>query len=56
MKITVIPAIDVIGGKCVRLTRGNYDECKTYYNDPWRLSDISRSGNEAFAPCRFGWG
>ena len=34
MKITVIPAIDVIGGKCVRLTRGNYDECKTYYNDP----------------------
>ena len=34
MKITVIPAIDVIGGKCVRLTRGNYDECKTYYDDP----------------------
>ena len=34
MKITVIPAIDVIEGKCVRLTRGNYDKCKTYYNDP----------------------
>ena len=34
MKITVIPAIDVIGGKCVRLTRGDYDECKTYYDDP----------------------
>ena len=34
MKITVIPAIDVIGEKCVRLTRGNYDECKTYYDDP----------------------
>ena len=34
MKITVIPAIDIIGGKCVRLTRGDYDECKTYYDDP----------------------
>lgn len=34
MKITVIPAIDIIAGKCVRLTRGDYDECKTYYDDP----------------------
>lgn len=30
--IELIPAIDIIGGKCVRLTKGNYD-CKTVYND-----------------------
>ena len=32
MKIELIPAIDIIGGKCVRLTRGDYDK-KTVYND-----------------------
>lgn len=30
--IELIPAIDIIGGKCVRLTRGDYDR-KTVYND-----------------------
>lgn len=29
---TIIPAIDVIGGKCVRLTQGNYAQ-KTVYNE-----------------------
>ncbi len=33
-KITVIPAIDIIGGKCVRLTRGDYESSKVYYDDP----------------------
>ncbi len=33
-KITVIPAIDVIEGKCVRLTRGDYESRKVYYDDP----------------------
>ena len=28
----IIPAIDIIGGKCVRLTKGDYDQ-KTEYND-----------------------
>ena len=32
--ITVIPAIDVIGGECVRLTQGDYDRKTTYYKDP----------------------
>ena len=32
MNIELIPAIDIIGGKCVRLTRGDYDK-KTVYND-----------------------
>ncbi|MCD7963092.1 MAG: 1-(5-phosphoribosyl)-5-[(5-phosphoribosylamino)methylideneamino]imidazole-4-carboxamide isomerase [Rikenellaceae bacterium] len=31
--ITVIPAIDIIGGECVRLTQGDYDRKTTYYKD-----------------------
>jgi phosphoribosylformimino-5-aminoimidazole carboxamide ribotide isomerase len=30
----LIPAIDLIGGKCVRLTQGDYDQMKEYNNDP----------------------
>jgi phosphoribosylformimino-5-aminoimidazole carboxamide ribotide isomerase len=30
----IIPAIDIIDGKCVRLTRGDYDTSKIYNNDP----------------------
>ena len=30
----IIPAIDVIDGKCVRLTKGDYDACKTYSESP----------------------
>ncbi|MDR2130400.1 MAG: 1-(5-phosphoribosyl)-5-[(5-phosphoribosylamino)methylideneamino] imidazole-4-carboxamide isomerase [Odoribacteraceae bacterium] len=30
----LIPAIDLIGGKCVRLTRGDYNRCTTYAGDP----------------------
>ena len=32
MNIELIPAIDIIEGKCVRLTKGNYQQ-KTIYND-----------------------
>ena len=32
--ITIIPAIDIIDGKCVRLTRGDYDTKKVYNEDP----------------------
>lgn len=32
MKIELIPAIDIIDGKCVRLTKGDYGQ-KTVYND-----------------------
>ena len=30
MKIELIPAIDIIDGKCVRLTKGDYDQKKVY--------------------------
>ena len=32
--IELIPAIDLIGGKCVRLTKGEYDSKKIYNEDP----------------------
>ncbi|MBR5935507.1 MAG: 1-(5-phosphoribosyl)-5-[Bacteroidaceae bacterium] len=30
----IIPAIDIIDGKCVRLTKGDYNICKTYSDNP----------------------
>ncbi len=32
--IELIPAIDIIDGKCVRLTKGDYDTQKVYNEDP----------------------
>lgn len=34
MALAVIPAIDVLGGKCVRLTQGDYSKAKVYSDDP----------------------
>ena len=30
----IIPAIDVVNGKCVRLTQGDYNTIKVYHNNP----------------------
>ncbi len=32
--MTIIPAIDIIEGKCVRLTKGDYTQQKIYNNNP----------------------
>ncbi len=32
--ITIIPAIDIIGGECVRLTQGDYAQKSVYFKDP----------------------
>ena len=32
--IRIIPAIDIISGKCVRLTQGKYSSVRTYSDDP----------------------
>ncbi|MBN2601410.1 MAG: 1-(5-phosphoribosyl)-5-[(5-phosphoribosylamino)methylideneamino]imidazole-4-carboxamide isomerase [Candidatus Marinimicrobia bacterium] len=32
--ITIIPAIDIIDGKCVRLSKGNFDTKKVYNENP----------------------
>jgi len=34
MKTIIIPAIDLIAGKCVRLTKGDYSSAKIYDNNP----------------------
>jgi len=40
----VIPAIDIIGGKCVRLTKGDYDTKKIYSENPL---DVAKSFEDA---------
>lgn len=32
--IKLIPAIDIIDGRCVRLTKGNYNEKTIYHENP----------------------
>jgi phosphoribosylformimino-5-aminoimidazole carboxamide ribotide isomerase len=32
--VVVIPAIDILGGRCVRLLKGNYEQAKVYSDDP----------------------
>ncbi|MCU0377167.1 MAG: 1-(5-phosphoribosyl)-5-[(5-phosphoribosylamino)methylideneamino]imidazole-4-carboxamide isomerase [Bacteroidales bacterium] len=34
----IIAAIDIIGGECVRLTRGNFDDKKVYDKDPLEVA------------------
>ncbi|NNE31186.1 MAG: 1-(5-phosphoribosyl)-5-[(5-phosphoribosylamino)methylideneamino]imidazole-4-carboxamide isomerase [Winogradskyella sp.] len=34
----IIPAIDIINGQCVRLTKGNYDTKKVYNEDPLEVA------------------
>lgn len=36
--IEIIPAIDIINGKCVRLEQGNYDRMTTYNEDPLEVA------------------
>ena len=46
MKIELIPAIDIINGQCVRLTKGDYDQ-KTVYGKPLDMAlEFERIGFE----------
>lgn len=36
--MTIIPAIDIIDGRCVRLTQGDYSACKVYGDDPVEIA------------------
>lgn len=38
MKIEIIPAIDIIGGQCVRLTQGDYSQRTVYSSDPVEIA------------------
>lgn len=44
--LAVIPAIDILGGRCVRLRQGSYDDVKAYTADP---VDMARRFAEAGA-------
>lgn len=36
----IIPAIDIIDGKCVRLTKGDYNQQKTYNENPLEMAKM----------------
>lgn len=36
--MTIYPAIDILGGKCVRLTQGRYGESTIYGDRPWEMA------------------
>ena len=36
--IELIPAIDIIDGQCVRLTKGDYAQKTVYRNNPWEVA------------------
>ena len=41
----IIPAIDIIDGKCVRLSKGNYDTKKIYNENPVEVArEFENSG------------
>lgn len=46
--ITIIPAIDLIEGKCVRLTQGDYGKSKTYSSDPVETAKSFEDAGLAF--------
>lgn len=61
--IEIIPAIDIIDGRCVRLSQGDYAQCRTYDASPVdmvrryadcgvrRVHAVDLDGAKAAAPC-----
>ena len=41
--IEIIPAIDIIDGKCVRLSQGDYDQKKVYNENPLEVAKMFES-------------
>lgn len=44
----IIPAIDIINGKCVRLTKGDYSTQKTYNENPLEVAKFFEDNGVAF--------
>ncbi len=44
----IIPAIDIIGGKCVRLTKGDYATQKTYNENPLEVAKFFEDNGVQF--------
>lgn len=60
--IELIPAIDIIDGKCVRLSQGDYDSKKVYNENPVEVAkemeahgilpaSCGRPGRSGFSSC-----
>ena len=48
----IIPAIDIIEGKCVRLTKGDYNTKKIYNESPLEVAkEFEAAGNRIFTCC-----
>lgn len=46
-KMTIIPAIDIMNGECVRLTKGDYATKKVYTSDPLSIAlEMEQAGLE----------
>ncbi len=56
MSIEIIPAIDILHGKCVRLTQGDYESGKIYNEHPLEVArQFEDAGIKKVAPGRSGW-
>ncbi|MFW6253234.1 MAG: HisA/HisF-related TIM barrel protein, partial [bacterium] len=45
MSCTIIPAIDLLGGRCVRLRQGDYEAATEYRDDPQAVAaEFAASG------------
>ena len=49
--IELIPAIDIIDGKCVRLSQGDYDKVKKYSASPADVAACSGFGWSEIEAC-----
>ena len=50
----IVPAIDIIDGKCVRLSKGDYNAQKTYSDSP--LAEIAEKAYLVKGDQRIPWG
>ncbi len=48
----VIPAIDLLGGRCVRLYQGDFDQVTEYDADPMDLARQYRDAGADATACR----
>ena len=49
----IIVAIDIIGGKCVRLTRGDFNTKKIYNEDPLEVALKIENNGISFIPVSY---
>ena len=51
--ITIIPAIDIMDGKCVRLSQGDFATSKVYREDPVEVAKEFEAEEESRLPLEF---